>query len=77
MVFKCSEVTHYCKRDGLKCSERIGPQLVGKETLHEENLAKARFHERFCKTQGEAARLAKLFNRYALQSGLLKFIDLF
>jgi hypothetical protein len=52
-VYQCFEVNAH--------SEKIGPNLIAKESLHEEYL-NTEFHKRFCRMQSEAEALAVVFN---------------
>jgi len=62
LVYKCTEIKDYEERGGLKFSSKFGEHLVAKESKHEDFLT-TKFQETFCKTQGEAERLALMFNR--------------
>ncbi|KAG2448501.1 hypothetical protein HYH02_006392 [Chlamydomonas schloesseri] len=60
VVFQCTEVVSV---DGGATAYAVGPRLVAKQSRHQEHLFDPRFHRTFCRTQGEAAELAALFNR--------------
>ncbi|PNW88703.1 hypothetical protein CHLRE_01g040950v5 [Chlamydomonas reinhardtii] len=60
VVFQCTEVVSV---DGGATAYAIGPRLVAKQTRHQERVHDPKFHRTFCRTQGEAAELASLFNR--------------
>ncbi|PNW84737.1 hypothetical protein CHLRE_03g156650v5 [Chlamydomonas reinhardtii] len=60
VVFQCTEVVSV---DGGATAHAIGPRLVAKQSRHEEQVFEPKFHRTFCRTQGEAAELAALFNR--------------
>lgn len=53
---------YYCTE--VDCEGRpVGPKLVAKTPLHEEELSDPSFHKRFCKAQEKAQAHALLFNR--------------
>ncbi|KAG2455009.1 hypothetical protein HYH02_000834 [Chlamydomonas schloesseri] len=60
VVFQCTEVVSV---DGGATAYAVGPRLVAKQSRHEEQVFDPKFHRTFCRTQGEAAELAALFNR--------------
>ncbi|GIL64651.1 hypothetical protein Vafri_18557 [Volvox africanus] len=60
VVYQCTEVVSF---DNGATGYCVGPHLVAKSTRFNEHLQTEEFHRDFCRTQGEAEELAKLFNR--------------
>ena len=63
-AFRCTEVSW--ERKGNPSTivvQAEGPRLIAKETLHEEKMPDATFHEKMCELQSQATLYANVFNR--------------
>jgi hypothetical protein len=60
VCFRCYEFQKVVDAESM---ERVGLELVGKESKHVEHLLQADFHKTFCRVQEKARHLAGAFNR--------------